>query len=455
MAPLPRFMFTASRTARRACLTGSARRGVKSFDSVWGSHLSEGQTVTIAEGIDLHVRTGGVEGGLPVLCMPGALGTAQTDFGPQLSGGLGEDFTVVSFDPRGYGLSRPPARDFPIDFYHRDAIDGLAIMTSLGFDRFSVLGWSDGCNSACIMAATEPDRVENLVVWGGNSYITKEDLELWEQVRDISNWSERMRSSMGAVYGMDELQAMNNRFTDAMLELMDKKDGNIFLDLVHRIQCPTLVLHGELDQMVSSVHPRYLAKQIADARLHVIAEGKHNIHIRFKDEFNKLVASFLLEGKEGVRAGAVEEVEELEGEEGVAAPAKKEEPYVNINDIAYGFMGSKALFAALHADVFDICAGAGDSGCVKRYHSSHLPAAMSYQVSAVTLRIDLLLAFRCVAMYCDMVVEVRRWKRLRPPAQRVEHGYRHYLLPVSPLACSSVIRRLGGTQTQSPHQLSL
>ena len=30
------------------------------------------------------LRTGGNEGGHPVLCMPGALGTAKNDFGPQL-----------------------------------------------------------------------------------------------------------------------------------------------------------------------------------------------------------------------------------------------------------------------------------------------------------------------------------------------------------------------------------
>ena len=47
---------------------------------------------------------------------------------------------MVSFDPRGYGESRPPVRDYPLDFYHRDAADGVAIMTALGHEKFSV--WS-------------------------------------------------------------------------------------------------------------------------------------------------------------------------------------------------------------------------------------------------------------------------------------------------------------------------
>ena len=43
-------------------------------------------------------------------------GTAETDFAPQLDG-LADALQVVAFDPRGYGQSRPPARDFPLDFY--------------------------------------------------------------------------------------------------------------------------------------------------------------------------------------------------------------------------------------------------------------------------------------------------------------------------------------------------
>ena len=52
----------------------------------------------------------------------------MTDFGPQLKGLDKKRFTVVAFDPRGYGSSRPPIRDFPSDFFHRDAQDGLQLM---------------------------------------------------------------------------------------------------------------------------------------------------------------------------------------------------------------------------------------------------------------------------------------------------------------------------------------
>ena len=36
---------------------------------------------------------------------------------------LSKDFSVISFDPRGYGQSQKHTREFPKDFYHKDAAD--------------------------------------------------------------------------------------------------------------------------------------------------------------------------------------------------------------------------------------------------------------------------------------------------------------------------------------------
>lgn len=35
---------------------------------------------------------------------------------------------MVGWDPRGYGRSRPPDRDFPPDFFERDAKDAVDLM---------------------------------------------------------------------------------------------------------------------------------------------------------------------------------------------------------------------------------------------------------------------------------------------------------------------------------------
>ena len=73
----------------------------------------------------------------PVLCLPGALGTAVTDFGPQLTQlpELNPAVEVIAFDPRGYGKSQPPIRDFPLNFLERDADDAKTLMDTLGYTK--------------------------------------------------------------------------------------------------------------------------------------------------------------------------------------------------------------------------------------------------------------------------------------------------------------------------------
>src|SRR5579872_2594313 len=103
--------------------------------------------------------------GHPLLLIPGALGTGAGDFHNQISWFAARGFDVIAPDPRGYGRSRPPERDYPLNFYHRDASDMFALMSALGHDRFSIMGWSDGGNVAAIMAARSPEHVLKLVVF--------------------------------------------------------------------------------------------------------------------------------------------------------------------------------------------------------------------------------------------------------------------------------------------------
>lgn len=72
-----------------------------------------------------------------------------------------------------YGQSRPPERDFPLDFYQRDANDGAALMAALGHTRYAVMGWSDGAISSVFLAAAHAPNVDRLVMFGGNAYLTK------------------------------------------------------------------------------------------------------------------------------------------------------------------------------------------------------------------------------------------------------------------------------------------
>ncbi|XP_076010572.1 LOW QUALITY PROTEIN: valacyclovir hydrolase [Genypterus blacodes] len=243
-------------------------------------------------GVDLYYEQTGT-GNHAVLLLPGALGSVKTDFGPQMKSLNKERFTVVGWDPRGYGLSRPPLRDFPPDFFERDAKDGVDLMKALGFVKFSLLGWSDGGITAKIAAAKNPELVSKMVIWGSNAYVSEDDLKLYDAVKDVSMWSERMRKPMEEVYGAELFAKSWTAWVDAIREFAQNPGGNICMECLPLISCPTLIVHGEKDLMVPSFHPHYIHKHIRGSRLHMMPEGKHNLHLRFATEFNKLVEDFL------------------------------------------------------------------------------------------------------------------------------------------------------------------
>ena len=60
--------------------------------------------------------------------MPGALGSAVSDFEIQLKTMNRELFTFIAWDPRGYGKSIPPERDWPLNFLERDGEDAVRLM---------------------------------------------------------------------------------------------------------------------------------------------------------------------------------------------------------------------------------------------------------------------------------------------------------------------------------------
>lgn len=129
-----------------------------------------------------YVKAGAEDGNRALLLMPGALGSGITDFKPQISAlpKLLPNYTIIAWDPPGYGKSIPPSRQFTKDFFAKDADFAADLMKTVGFNVFSILGWSDGGITGMILAAKYPDVVDKLVIWGSNSYIIEKELKIYE-----------------------------------------------------------------------------------------------------------------------------------------------------------------------------------------------------------------------------------------------------------------------------------
>jgi len=250
------------------------------------------------EPLKVHYELSG-RGSHPVLLLPGALGSTQTDFAPQLKLLKDDaDLGLVAWDPRGYGFSRPPDRIFPSaeEFFSEDADDAVALMKHLGHESFSLLGWSDGGITAMFIAAKYPDAIRKMVVWGSNAYVSEADINMYESIRDVDKWSDRMKSPMIELYGEEYFKRCWEDWVDCFKRVYCEREGNICRELLSLIRCPTLVIHGDKDPMVANEHPQFLLNNIKNSKLINVTEGKHNLHLKYASEFNKRAKYFLLNG---------------------------------------------------------------------------------------------------------------------------------------------------------------
>ncbi|CAG2182184.1 unnamed protein product, partial [Oppiella nova] len=79
---------------------------------------------------------------------------------------------MIAWDPPGYGYSRPPERAYGKDVYKNDADLAAELMAKLGYNLYSLLGWSDGGKVALLMAIKYQSRIDKLVVWGTGATVT-------------------------------------------------------------------------------------------------------------------------------------------------------------------------------------------------------------------------------------------------------------------------------------------
>ncbi|MGI9205058.1 MAG: alpha/beta fold hydrolase [Woeseiaceae bacterium] len=115
-----------------------------------------------ANSINLHIRVGGEGPGLLLLH-----GHPQTHYiWHKIADRLAKEYTVVAADLRGYGDSdKPGPTDGAINYSKRVmAQDQLALMSQLGFERFSILAHDRGARVAHRLAQDHPHSVQRMIL---------------------------------------------------------------------------------------------------------------------------------------------------------------------------------------------------------------------------------------------------------------------------------------------------
>jgi class 3 adenylate cyclase len=191
---------------------------------------------------------------------------------------------LILMDRLGTGLSDrlPPDR---ASTYEQRMDDIRAVMDAVGSERAALLGWSEGATLCAIGAATYPERVSALVMYGGIPRVLRADDYPWGvPVEVMHRWLETLPDQWGRDEDLLKLWAPSvgdsKRERDwfarygrlstspgAIVALMRMLMETDIRDVLPTIQVPTLLIHRTDDTMISVEHSRYMAERIPDAKL--------------------------------------------------------------------------------------------------------------------------------------------------------------------------------------------
>jgi pimeloyl-ACP methyl ester carboxylesterase len=228
------------------------------------------------------------DGPLDIILVPGVV--SHIEFMHELTGytsflrRLSTFARVVTFDKRGQGLSDRVA-DAPSLEQRID--DVRAVMDAIGSRQATLLGFSEGCAMSVVFAATHPDRVSRLILYGGfarfvDKFGTVQASEEMISKRALS-WGDG--STMKAIIPVQnhapELLAQYAKF-----ERLSASPGavkaisllNMKIDvkpILPNVRVPTLVLHRKTDAMLPVELGRDLAARIPGAKYIEYLEGAH------------------------------------------------------------------------------------------------------------------------------------------------------------------------------------
>jgi valacyclovir hydrolase len=233
-----------------------------------------------------------------VLLLHGYTGTARADLGAEIDF-LSQYFRVVAPDLRGYGHSMPKPRGFGPDFYVQDALDAAALLDSLGIAQAHVLGYSDGGESALLVAIERPDLARSVTAWGVIGGFGPEIDAIAEGLVALEELETRrpgMRARIVELHGEESLVPMIEGWSAAVRAIV-AAGGDVSLGRAHEIRCPVLLVNGEHDQGNPEYLARQLAQRIPSCTFEIWPGLGHPVHLEAPERFHPRVLSFL----QGVR----------------------------------------------------------------------------------------------------------------------------------------------------------
>jgi class 3 adenylate cyclase len=189
---------------------------------------------------------------------------------------------LVIFDKPGTGASDPVASAPTLE----ERVENMrAVLDAAGCERAALLGISEGGPMSLLFAATYPERVTHLIVYGscarlepGPDYLPEiqhkfdrtmagfqDMLDHWGQGHMIDLFAPTLAggAAIRGAYALFERAAASPAMVRAVMEAIREIDVRAVLPT---IEIPTLILHRTGDGVIAVENARYLAEHVPGAR---------------------------------------------------------------------------------------------------------------------------------------------------------------------------------------------
>ena len=225
---------------------------------------------------------------------------------------------LIWFDKRGTGVSDRVA-DVPTLETRMD--DVRAVMDEVGSQQAVLMGVSEGGPMSILFAATHPERVSALILWGSDVKGVRTDDFPWapsfeEAIRAVEEAGERwgsldycdevLRTAAPSVAGDEDFRrwwASYMRLGASPASAAALRRMNMEIDVsrvLSAIRVPTLILHRTEDRLVDVRNSRYMAERIPSARSVELPGVDHFAWIGDTERVLAEIKTFLAEVGAGV-----------------------------------------------------------------------------------------------------------------------------------------------------------
>ena len=202
---------------------------------------------------------------------------------------LAADVRLIVLNPRGMGLSDRP-RNLTLEGWMDDI---RAVLDAEGIERASIFGNADGANACLLLAATYPERVERLIVFGPYArMIRSPEYPLGRPEEESVGGLQSVREYFGDHdYLLDQARRANPQWADdeeylhwyvwnmrlsvspaVAADFLRMRNATDITDVLPSVRVPTLVIHRE----ETRAQAEYVAERIPTAtRVQVGGVGRY------------------------------------------------------------------------------------------------------------------------------------------------------------------------------------